>query len=198
MCVPGSGLHREHSHIWKSTFPCQRFPGSGCQPFRLCGTMVHFQRLSGRLCCSCVCRCRLVLIGLCPLCLWRHEGFKLLFMTRGAVACDSNRLHLDTPCCKYGVCSTPLHLWGLWWPRLCLQLWRSSFAQKPCLLHFCLEMPSAKPEEACNHHKINEVSSPPDYAEVLVAQMSWVAALQADKSSAWHAAFIPCFVSSHL
>lgn len=39
------------------------------------------------------------------------EGFKLLFITHGAVACNTNQLHLDTPCCKYGICSTPLHLW---------------------------------------------------------------------------------------
>lgn len=200
MCVLGSGLLRERSHIWKSTFPCQRFPGSGCQPFRLHGTMVHFQCLPGCLRCLCVCLCHLVLIGLCPLCLWRHEGFKFLFITRGAVACYTNQPHLDTPSCKYGT-STPLHLWGSRWPRPCLQLWRSSFAQKPCLLHFCLEIPSAKPEEACNHHQINEVSSPPGYAEVLVALMSWVAALPAENHLAWHSTqhlCIPCFVSSHL
>lgn len=33
------------------------------------------------------------------------------FITHGAVACNTNQLHLETPCCKYGICSTPLHLW---------------------------------------------------------------------------------------
>lgn len=33
------------------------------------------------------------------------------FITHGAVACITNQLHLETPCCKYGICSMPLHPW---------------------------------------------------------------------------------------
>lgn len=109
------------------------------------------------------------------------------------VACNTNQLHLDTPCCKYGICSTPLHLWrsnGLMVAEALPALVTFFFCSATCLLHFCVEIPLAKPEQACNHHKFNLVSSPPDYAEVLVALLSWIAALQADNCLTWHTLFM--------
>lgn len=66
------------------------------------------------------------------------------------------------------------------------------FCSETCLLRFCVEIPLAKPEEACNHHKFHLVSSLPDYAEALVALMSWFVALQADNCLAWHTLFMLC------
>lgn len=65
------------------------------------------------------------------------------------------------------------------WLRTCLQL-MTFFSSETCLLHFCTKMSIAKPEEACSHHKFNLVSFPPGYAEVLIALMAWIVALQAD------------------
>lgn len=74
------------------------------------------------------------------------------------------------------------------------------FCSETCLLHFCVEISLAKPEEACNHHKFHFFSSPPDYAEVVVVLMSWIIALQAD--TLWHGTHclccVPCFISSYL
>jgi len=80
-----------------------------------------------------------------------------------------------------------------------LQLWRSNgltvsealsavvtfifgpcFCSETCLLYFCVEIPLAEPEQACNHYELCLVSSALDYAGVLVALMSQINDLQAD------------------
>lgn len=75
------------------------------------------------------------------------------------------------------------------WLRTCLPL-MTFFSSETCLLHFCTKMSIAKPEEACSHHKFNLVSFPPGYAEVLIALMAWIVALQADNCLSWHALFM--------
>lgn len=177
MCLLGSGLHWEHSHTWKPTFPCQYFSGSGYQQFRLCGTMVHFQCLSGCLCCLCVGLCHLVLIGLCPLCLWRHRRLQtpfLLHMVLRPVILINYIWKHHVVNMGYAAHHCILGDQMLsWLRRTCLQL-MTFFSSETCLLHFCTKMLIAKPEEACSHHKFDLVSSPPGYGEVLVALMSWI------------------------
>lgn len=79
VCAGQWTLLRALSHL-ETNFSLPALSGSGCQQFRLCGTMVHFQCLSGCLCCLCVGLCHLVLIGLCPLCLWRHRRLQTPFL----------------------------------------------------------------------------------------------------------------------
>lgn len=55
---------------------------------------------------------------------------------------------------------------------------------------FCPETPLAKPEEAWHWYRLHLVSSLPAYGEVLLALLSWMAALQADKGLAWHTLFM--------
>lgn len=88
--------------------------------------------------------------------------------------------------------------------RPCLQLWHSSlgpaFAQKPvCCTYFCVEIPLAEPEQACNHHELW-------FLLLLIMQECWLLwcprSMICKQTTSSHGTYclscIPCFISTHI